>query len=223
MFSYLGPQMAAAPYQVPYISSILSRAHGVVLELGPGAGDQSHHFRPDKITKIYGAEPNVHFHAALREKAEQVGLGDKYIPIEAGAQPSSLLPALQRVGLSPKGSVTLPEGGVFDSIVAVKSMCSAPQREMAETLAVVRALLKPGGEFLWFEHLQNDRNLFMQAYTWVLNFALWPGLMGGCRMDGQLDKVLMGMSGWEKIDIQNIGEYKGHEVFRYAKGVCVKA
>jgi hypothetical protein len=35
--------------------------------------------------------------------------------------------------------------------------------------------------------------------------------------------VVRAMSGWETIEIENIREYKGHEVFRYAKGVCVKA
>jgi SAM-dependent methyltransferase len=222
MYTYLGPQMAASPFQVDYIESVVSRAHGVVLELGPGGGDQTHHFKPNMIEKIYGAEPNAHFHLALVAKAKQADLDSRYIPIKAGAQPDSLLPALREAGVLPRNSSSLPEGGVFDSIVTVKSMCSAPQGQLPETMTVIRALLKPGGEFLFFEHLQNDTSLFTQCCAWLFDVFLWPALMGGCRLNGKLDKVIMGMSGWKK-EIENIREYKGHEIFRYAKGVCTKA
>ena len=223
MYAYLGPQMAASPLQVGYIKTLLSRAHGVILELGPGNGDQTHHFNPDKIERIYGAEPNAHFYPALMTKAKDAGLDGRYIPINAGAQPDSLLPALREAGVLPRNSSSLPEEGIFDSIVAVKSMCSAPQSQMLDTLVVIRALLKPGGEFLFFEHLQNDTSRFTQCYAWLFDIFLWPALMGGCRLNGKLDKVLIGMSGWEKKEIKNIAEHKGHEIFRYTKGVCTKA
>jgi hypothetical protein len=47
--------------------------------------------------------------------------------------------------------------------------------------------------------------------------------MGGCRLDGKLDSVIMGMGGWAKRDIRTAGDYEGYEVFRYAKGICEKA
>jgi SAM-dependent methyltransferase len=223
MFTYLGPLMASSPLQIDYIESVLSQAHGVVLELGPGNGDQTFHFKANKIEKIYGAEPNVNFHQALTSKAKEAGFDGNYIPIKAGAQPESLLPALQLAGVLPPKMTQLPDGGIFDSIVAIKSMCSAPQSRLPETMEVIRALLKPGGQFLFFEHLQNDASFSIQCYAWLLNVFLWPALMGGCQLDGKLDKVVRAMSGWETIEIENIREYKGHEVFRYAKGVCVKA
>lgn len=42
-------------------------------------------------------------------------------------------------------------------------------------------------------------------------------------MGGRLDRVVMGMAGWESRRIENVGEYRGFEIFRYATGVCVKA
>lgn len=201
----------------------MSQAHGIVLELGPGNGDQTFHFKANKIEKIYGAEPNEHFHPALVAKAKETGMDGKYVPIKAGAQPESLLPALQDAGVLPRNQTTLPERGAFDSIVMIKSMCSVPQSQLPETMEVMRALLKPGGQMMFFEHLQNDASFFTQCYAWVLNIFLWPALMGGCRLDGKLDKVVMGMSGWETKNIENIREHKGHEVFRYATGVCTKA
>lgn len=215
--------MACSSTQTDYIDSVLSRAHGIVLEVGPGGGDQTFHFKADKIDMIYGIEPNARFHPALIAKAKEAGLDGKYIPVTAGAQPGSLLPALQEIGLLPQDISNLPDGGVFDSIVAVKSMCSLPASELSQTMEVIRALLKPGGQFLFFEHLQNDASFFTQSYALLFNIFLWPALVGGCRLDGKLDKILMGMSGWEKKEIRNVREYKGHEIFRYAEGTCTNA
>lgn len=214
--------MAASPLQVDHIEDLLSRAHGTILELGPGGGDQMFHYKSGQIKRAYAAEPNAFLHPKLLEKAEEAGLGGRYTALEAGAQPGSLLPALKKAGLIPSTSSSLPEGGIFDSIITVKSLCSAPQEQLPATVAVIQALLKPGGEFLFFEHLGNNSDQITQAYAWLVNW-IWPVLMGGCRLDGKLDRVIMSMGGWEERDLHTTGEYKGHEIFRYVKGVCRKA
>ncbi len=217
----IGPKMAMSPLQVDHIESLLSRAHGTVLELGPGAGDQSFHFKPEKIRKMYGAEPNEFLHDKLLQKSKDAGLGGKYKALHAGAEPGSLLPALMKAGLIPSNSSGLPSEGVFDSIIAVKSMCSAPQKQLPATMAVIQALLKPGGEFLFFEHLGNKNDRITQGYAWLVNWV-WPVFMGGCMLNGNLDDVIMSMGGWAKRDIETTGENKGYEVFRYVKGICEK-
>jgi len=214
--------MAVSPLQIEHIESLLSRAHGTVLELGPGGGDQSFHFKPNKIAKMYGAEPNEFLHDALLQKSKAAGLGGKYTALHAGAEPGRLLPALMKAGLIPSDSSGLPSEGVFDSIIAVKSLCSAPQVQLPATIAIVQSLLKPGGEFLFFEHLGNNSDIITQGYAWLVDWV-WPVFMGGCRLDGKLDEVLMGMGGWATKDIQTTGEYKGYEIFRYTKGICRKA
>jgi SAM-dependent methyltransferase len=218
----VGPSMAASPLQMGHVESLLSRARGTVLELGPGGGDQSYHFKADKISWMYGAEPNAFLHDLLLQKSKEAGLGGKYTPLEAAAQPGSLLPALMSAGLIPSNSSGLPSEGVFDSIIAVKSLCSAPQAQLPATVAVIQALLKPGGEFLFFEHLANNNDIVTQGFAWLMDWV-WPAVMGGCRLDGKLDSVIMGMGGWAKKDIQTTGEYKGYEVFRYTIGICQKA
>jgi SAM-dependent methyltransferase len=215
---FLGPRMAASPLQIDYIDSLLKRAHGTVLELGPGGGDQMYHYDSSKITRMLGAEPNAFLHPKLQQKAAEAGI-KSYFAIEAGAQPASLLPALKSAGVI---TGNLPDDGIFDTIVAVKSLCSAPQKQMYETVAVIQALLKPGGEFLFFEHLGNNDDRITRAYASVLDLV-WPMLMGGCRLDGKLDRVVMGIGGWDERDLHTTGEFKGHEVFRYVKGICRKA
>ena len=215
--------MAASPQQVDHIEELLSRARGVCLELGPGSGDQSFHFKSNQITKMYGAEPNAFLHDKLITNAKEAGLGPgKYVALECGAQPDSLLPALKKAGVLPPQMQSLPPEGVFDTIIAVKSLCSAPQNQMPATIAILQALLKPGGEFLFFEHLMNDRDTITKTYVWFINL-FWPHIMGGCHMNAKLDKVLMGMGGWSEKDLQTIGEHQGFEPFRYGMGVCRKA
>lgn len=215
---FLGPRMAASPLQVDHIDSLLKRAHGTVLELGPGGGDQMYHYDSTRVKRMLGAEPNGFLHSKLKQKATETGI-KSYFALEAGAQPNSLLPALKKAGII---TGNLPDDGIFDTIVAVKSLCSAPQKQLYETVGVIQALLKPGGEFLFFEHLGNDNDKITQTYVSILDLV-WPMLMGGCRLDGRLDKVIMGMGGWDERDLHTTGEFRGHEVFRYVKGVCRKA
>lgn len=40
LWKIIGPKMATVPYQEPYISKLLGRAKGTVLEFGPGTGDR---------------------------------------------------------------------------------------------------------------------------------------------------------------------------------------
>lgn len=207
----IGPKMAASEVQVDHIEEVLSRARGKVLELGPGNGDQMYHFKPAQIEILYGAEPNVFLHSRLVETAEKNGLATKFIVLEAGAQPGSLLPALKRATLVPSTTSSLPEEGVFDSIVAIKSLCSAPQNQLAATVAVIQALLKPGGEFLFFEHVENNTDRLTMLYAWVVDW-IWPLFMGGCRMDGKVDKVVLGMGGWDERTVTTVGDFKGYEV-----------
>ena len=141
--------------------------------------------------------------------------------MECGAEPASLLPALKEAGLILASAQTLPEKGIFDTIIAIKSMCSAPQQQLPATMAVVQALLKPGGEFVFFEHLHNDSDTLTAWFVWVLNM-IWPAFMGNCHMNARLDKVVNGMGGWRVRDMTNIGEFHGYEPFRYMSGVCKK-
>ncbi|KIW17275.1 hypothetical protein PV08_04466 [Exophiala spinifera] len=213
----IGPKMAASEIQVDHIEEILSRARGTVLELGPGAGDQMYHYKPDQIDTLYGAEPNVFLHAKLAEVAEEkLGGGGgggktKFVALEAGAQPSSLVPALKKANLIDPGAGDGDGIAVFDTIVAVKSLCSAPQADLPATLALVQALLRPGGEFLFFEHVENDTDSVTMSFAWCVDW-IWPVFMGGCRLKGKVDKIVLGMGGWEERNVTTIGDFKGYEV-----------
>lgn len=223
----LGPQMALSPEQTPYISSLFSRAHGTVLELGPGSGDQMRHFlRPvneGNVARVVGAEPNVALHERLLANAKAVGLDPargRYIALPAGAEPGSLIPALYKAGLLVN---TSSDSGIFDTIICVKSMCSAPQDQMEQICTTIHTLLKPGGEFLFFEHVANDTDWLAMAWAWLLGWV-WPLAMGNCHLNGRMDRVVeeMGPELWENVDIGNTKQFRGWNVLRYVVGVCRK-
>lgn len=234
LWKELGPQMALSPEQTPYISSLFGHAHGTVLELGPGNGDQMRHMlKPvseGQIDRVIGAEPNVALHERLLANAKGIGLDPakgKYVALEAGAEPASLIPALHKAGLMLNTSSTpgvLDSEGIFDTVICIKSMCSAPQDQMEQICMTIHTLLKPGGEFLFFEHVKNDTSLTTGLWAGLLNIV-WPIAMGNCHLNGRVDKVVKGMAPglWESVDVGNTREFRGWNVFRYVVGVCRKA
>eukprot|EP01099_Mayorella_cantabrigiensis_P005625 TRINITY_DN4570_c0_g1_i1.p1 TRINITY_DN4570_c0_g1~~TRINITY_DN4570_c0_g1_i1.p1 ORF type:complete len:294 (-),score=20.88 TRINITY_DN4570_c0_g1_i1:193-1014(-) len=217
----LGPKMAATETQVTHIEDLLSRAHGKVLELGPGSGDQIYHYNPGQVEKLWAAEPNAFLHPRLLEQAAEHGLGGKIVALEAGAEPGSLLPALKKANLISSSASSLPPNGVFDTIVVIKALCSAPQDQLTAILAVVQALLRPGGQFLFFEHVENNTDRLTAWYAWAVDLV-WPWFMGGCRMNGKVDKAILNMGGWGDKKVTTVGGFKGYEVFRYVKGTATK-
>lgn len=227
LWEWLGPQMALSPEQIPYIAPLFARAKGTVLELGPGNGDQLRHLVPaiqkGQVKRMVAAEPNVGLHDRLIKNAKNVGLDSakgQFLVLNAGAEPASLIPALHRAGLCPTST---SEEGIFDTIITIKSMCSAPQDQMRQIVGTIHTLLKPGGEFVFFEHVANDTDYLTMAWAWMLGW-IWPYAMGNCHLNGRVDKVVREMGNdWESVDIKNSEDFTGVQVFRYVTGVCKKA
>lgn len=218
----IGPRQGAQDVQVATIDELMSRVKGVVLDVGPGTGEQSYHFRAGQIEMVYGIEPNQFMHERLLEKAKAAGLAGKYTAVLAGAQPDSLLPALRKHGIISKNSSNLPDKGIFDSIVAIKVLCSVPREHTMATIAVFQRLLKPGGELVFFEHVENNSDRITQTIVAAVG-GIWSLFAGGCRLDSKVDRAVLSMGGWKERHVQTVEEFQGYEIIRYVKGVCVKA
>jgi SAM-dependent methyltransferase len=151
-WAVLGPQLAEGSARV--VKELQSRSRGVVLDIGPGAGDWVHLYsNPAKggggVTKIYGVEPNLDQHASLRRKVREAGLEGVYEIVGAGAE------ELGRLGLG------IGKGGV-DTVVTKQVLCSAPGPER-----LVRELygyLKPGGVWIMYEHVKTKERGWVNWY-----------------------------------------------------------
>lgn len=204
----------------PRLTSLLATVQGVVLDVGPGSGEQLHHFDPRKITKVFGAEPARELHPSLRQAAIRVGFsvrgegtgGDgcgEYVPVAAGAESDSLIPALAKMGLFGGTSATSAgEEGVFDEIVCVRSLCTVPHH--AETIQGLYRLLKPGGRIVLYEHVRQDYDPLAKIMQTIFVWMGWKFFMGGCELDRPTGRALVdaaGKEGWSEIKLDVLADY----------------
>lgn len=198
------------------IPPILSRAHGVVLDIGPGSGSQVAFFSDNaNISTIYGAEPSVGLHAPLQARIDEAKLSDKYRVLSSTAEKKELLAALANAGVKTSAQ------GVFDTIVCVRVLCSVPNQD--ETARELYSLLRPGGELMVVEHIKNPwtkNGSFAGRAMQLLYTALgWRFFLAGCEMGRDTAASLKGAGAWEAIDLKTNFEWSA---LPYVSGTLTK-
>lgn len=120
------------------VPSLVKGASGIVLDLGPGPGNQVHRFDSSSIEYIYGIEPNAKHRKSLDAKLAEHGLTDSYRLITCGVEDSDILRA---EGVAEES---------VDCVLCIQVLCAVddPRPVMKE----VYKLLKPGGKFIFWEH-----------------------------------------------------------------------
>jgi SAM-dependent methyltransferase len=127
---------------------LINQAHGIVLDIGPGPGEWLALFDKEKVTKIYGVEPNADHHPRLRERIAHAGLQDKYVIVP--------------VGIQDLGDKWVEKGSV-DSVVTVLCLCSIPTPEY-----MIRELyqhIKEGGIWILYEHVKVKEGILIKFYA----------------------------------------------------------
>ncbi len=113
---------------------LLAEAHGRVLELGAGTGANLELY-PDAVEELVLAEPDPHMTKRLRAKLAEYGR--EATVVEA---PAERLPF---------------EDSSFDTAVVTLVLCTAP--DPRASLAEIARVLKPGGGFLFIEHVRSEQ------------------------------------------------------------------
>ncbi len=195
-----------------------------MLEVGPGSGAQVRYFTAaTDARKIYGAEPCVPLHPQLLANARQQGLSDRYEIVTAGAEKETLIPGLAKAGLLAQGAA---EGGVFDTIVCVRVLCSVTS--VTETGGTLFNLLKPGGKLLVCEHEVNRwpssrGSVLARALQILYSLMGWTFFVGNCHLQRDIGKALVDAAdpfgGWEEVDLKHSF---GWSVLPYVSGTLVK-
>jgi ubiquinone/menaquinone biosynthesis C-methylase UbiE len=112
---------------------LLANARGRVLEIGVGTGLSFPHY-PREVEELVGIEPSEPMLRRARRRA--AGLGREVKLVQA---PAEALPFEDRS---------------FDTVVTLAVLCSVddPPRALAE----IRRVLRPGGRFVFLEHVRAD-------------------------------------------------------------------
>ncbi|KAI9845456.1 MAG: hypothetical protein M1838_001718 [Thelocarpon superellum] len=204
------------------VPSLLSTAYGDVLDLGPGTGGFTVYYDAPRVRSIYGAEPAVEFHPALKRSVDAAGLGEKSQVLACGAQKESLLPALHKAGVKVESGE-----GAFDTIVCVRVLCSVP--DFPATLETLYDLLRPGGRFIICEHVLNPwrtsprGSIIGRAFQVLFHILGWSFFVGDCKLNRDTGNLLTSIGnakgGWEKVEVEYIGEWSS---LPFATGVLVK-
>ena len=134
---------------------LLQRASGEVLEIGAGTGLNLPLY-PPTVSRVVAAEPDRYMARRLRRQARKAP-----VPVELVSAPAEALP--------------LPAGS-FDTVVGTLVLCTVP--DPAVVLGEVARLLRPGGRYLFLEHVRaHDAGLA----RWQDRLApLWGVIGGGC-------------------------------------------
>ena len=136
-----------------------------MVEIGPGAGPNARWLAPG--TRWVCVEPNVHFHPRLRRAARDWGLDLELVAGTAEALPMA--------------------AGAADAVVSTLVLCSV--RDVPQALAEVRRVLRPGGRFVFVEHVAAPSGSSLRRLQTALRRP-WGWVADGCRPDRQTEAAI---------------------------------
>jgi SAM-dependent methyltransferase len=148
---------------------------GTVLEIGPGTGANLS-FYPKGIRWI-GIEPNPHMHDYLRQRAAALGIE---VDLRRGIA--------EQTGLASESA---------DMVISTLVLCSVD--DLPAVLGEVRRVLKPGGRFLFLEHVAAPRGTWLRRFQQCIKPA-WRLLGDGCRPDRDIPAALRA-AGFTHVDM----------------------
>ncbi|OBK17540.1 methyltransferase domain-containing protein [Mycobacterium asiaticum] len=143
----------------------LAGLSGRVLEVGAGSGTNFAYY-PDTVTQVVAVEPEPRLVAKARAAA-----ADAPIPVEVT-------------------SVAVEEfsaGEAFDAVVCSLVLCSV--HDQVAVLRRLRALLRPGGELRFLEHIASAgaRGRLQR----LADATLWPRMLGNCHTHRDTERSIV--------------------------------
>jgi len=161
-------------------ASLVEGLSGRVLDLGAGTGATFSHLAEavDRgAVELYAIEPDPHMRRRARQRAADLELA---------------------VDLRDGRAESLPHRrDAFDAVLASLVFCTVADPDAA--IAEVARVVKPGGEFRFFEHVHADGAV--GAGTRLVN-PLWRRLAGGCNLDRRSVERFVGHGGFDVLEIE---------------------
>jgi ubiquinone/menaquinone biosynthesis C-methylase UbiE len=139
-----------------YKSALFADVAGTVVEIGPGTGSNLRYLVPGRV-RWTGIEPNLFMQPYLQREADRLGL-----PIDLRIGTANALPCAE---------------SSVDAVICTLVLCCVPSQE--ECLREVLRVLKPGGKFIFIEHVAASPGSRLRR---IQNFVtpLWKRIGDGC-------------------------------------------
>jgi len=153
---------------------ITPNAYGVLLDIGAGHGHTIKYLDPNRVTKYIALEPNTHMHTRLRSAANAAGFNESdgtLLILGCGAEDTASI-----ISSTTLHGIEQP----VDTLISILVLCSIPSPESA-LAALVQDVLKPGGQFLFYEHVLSHKS----DVAWWQRFwtPMWSFFLDGCKLD----------------------------------------
>lgn len=156
--------------------SLLEDLRGVVVEIGPGTGPNLSLFHPD--VHWIGIEPNGHMNEYLEQEARRL---QRQIDVRGGTAES----------------IPVPDESA-DAVVATMVLCSVG--DQANSLREVLRVLKPGGRYVFMEHVAAEEGSKLHRVQQVLNPG-WKLVADGCHVNRRTGESIE-QAGFREVSIQ---------------------
>jgi len=158
----------------PRKQALFADLQGHVLEIGPGTGVNLPYYPPG--IHWIGVEPNPFMHDYLRKEAQS-----GFIDLRRGTA----------------AQLEMADNSM-DAVVSTLVLCSVPS--LGGTLQEILRVLKPGGRFLFIEHVAAPRGtLLRRVQQGVL--PVWKVLADGCHPDRETGTILEN-AGFERVQYE---------------------
>jgi len=168
---------------------VVPLAAGDVLEIGFGSGLNLPYYNRDSVRKVWGLEPSE----GMRKRANKL-IAETDVDVELIDLPGEQIP--------------LDDNSV-DTVVVTYTLCMIP--DVADALAGMRRVLKPGGSLLFSEHGRAP-DAGVRRWQDRLNPG-WKKLAGGCNINRDIAGIVEG-AGFSVVD-DNRMYIPGIRVFSY--------
>jgi ubiquinone/menaquinone biosynthesis C-methylase UbiE len=150
-------------------AALISHARGRTLELGAGSGINLAHYTPE-VTELIISEPSPHML--------------EHLELELTKRP----PKCASVKLLRSGAESLPfEDASFDTIVGTYILCTTP--DPALVLSEVDRLLRPGGRYLFLEHVHAGEGTLLGRFQDLVELP-HRYLAAGCHPNRRTEQLL---------------------------------
>ncbi|MBF6599505.1 MAG: class I SAM-dependent methyltransferase [Dehalococcoidia bacterium] len=143
---------------------LLAGLRGDVLEIGAGTGANFAHYPPE--ARVIAIEPDPHM--LRRAQATLAALPARNIDVRLA--PAEHLPF---------------DDASFDAAVTTLVLCSVG--DLAQSLAELRRVLRPGGELRFMEHVRGEGAL---VRVQSLAQPVWGWCAAGCHLDRRIEDAL---------------------------------